>query len=263
MDQGVSEVIAGTRRWALVSEGLRMLSELPDESIDALVTDPPYSSGGMFRGDRTKDAVEKYVRTENAADYTTFDGDSRDQRSFLLWATLWLGEGYRAAKPGAVVAIYADWRQLPTMTDAIQAGGWIWRGIVPWVKPAGTYRPSPGFPARCEYVLWGTKRQYSGPASMVGTLDDAAPRLGREEGKVHPTQKPIASVKLLLGAVTGGIVVDPFAGSGTTGIAALQTGRRCILAEQSAHYRPVLEERLRHAVGDASGDTGSLFGAIQ
>lgn len=239
-----------------------MLSELPDGSIDALVTDPPYSSGGMFRGDRAKDPVDKYVKTENAGDYVTFDGDNRDQRSFAWWCTLWLGEAHRACKPGAFVAIYTDWRQLPTMTDVVQAAGFVWRGIIPWAKPAGTYRPSPGFPAQCEYVIWGTKGPCVSPVSTIGVLEDAAPRLGRGEDKVHPTQKPVASVRRLVSAVVeGGVLVDPFAGSGTTGVAALSMGRRFIGAEQSDHYRALAVERLAEVTAPGVPPAFGLFGA--
>jgi site-specific DNA-methyltransferase (adenine-specific) len=62
-----------------------------------------------------------------------------------------------------------------------------------------------------------------------------------------------------MGAVAeGGIVVDPFAGSGTTGIAAMLTGRRALLAEQSEHYRAMATERMGAARGTPAA--GGLFG---
>ena len=52
-----------------------------------------------------------------------------------MWATLWLSECWRLAKPGAPALVFSDWRQLPAMTDAVQAAGFEWRGIVVWHKP--------------------------------------------------------------------------------------------------------------------------------
>ncbi len=129
-------------------DALILLRELTDESVDLVLTDPPYSSGGMFRGDRAgRTTNEKYVQTGTFAERVDFDGDSRDQRGFLAWASLWLAECWRATKVGGSCLVFTDWRQLPTLTDAVQAGGWIWRGIVVWDKTAAT-RPRSGFSAR-------------------------------------------------------------------------------------------------------------------
>jgi len=67
--------------------------DLPDGCVDAFVTDPPYSSGGAFRGDRVKDTTAKYVSTGSAnREIPAFEGDVRDQRSFTLWTALWSSE---------------------------------------------------------------------------------------------------------------------------------------------------------------------------
>lgn len=65
-------------------------------------------------------------------------------------------------------------------------------------------------------------------------------------GSRHPTVKPVELMKWLVALVTppGGLVLDPFAGSGTTGVAALATGRDCILIEREAQYLADIGERL-------------------
>jgi len=94
--------------------------------FDALLTDPPYSSGGQFRGDRTQKVAAKYVQTnaENTC-RTDFAGDNRDQRAFVTWASMWLSEAFAYSKPGGIAMVFSDWRQLPSMTDALQCGGWV------------------------------------------------------------------------------------------------------------------------------------------
>lgn len=201
---------------------------LADESVDAIVTDPPYSSGGMFRSDRIATTREKYVHGETKNVRDDFSGDNRDQRSFEMWATLWITEALRILKPGGVLLIFADWRQLPTMTDALQAGGLIWRGIVVWNK-TDSARPQLGrFKTQCEYVPWGSKgpllEDGMGAGALMGCFTWAPVK-----NRLHQTQKPIGLMEDLLAIVPrGGIVADPFIGSGSTIVAAHNKGIQAI-----------------------------------
>lgn len=71
------------------------------------------------------------------------------------WAAEWLYLARRAAKPGAPVCMFIDWRQLPCASDALQWAGWIWRGIAVWDK--GNSRPQKGrFRQQAEYIVWGS-----------------------------------------------------------------------------------------------------------
>jgi site-specific DNA-methyltransferase (adenine-specific) len=73
----------------------------------------------------------------------------------------------------------------------------------------------------------------------------------RGEGNVHPTVKPVALMRWLVRMVTprGGLVLDPFAGSGTTLLAARAEGFRAIGCEQSAEYVEIVRARLRNLEG--------------
>jgi site-specific DNA-methyltransferase (adenine-specific) len=226
-------------------DALAVLRDLPAGSVDALITDPPYSSGGMVRGDRTNgDLDAKYVRSSSQGNWETFTGDNRDQRGYAYWCALWLSECVRIVKPGGAVLLFTDWRQLPSTTDALQAGGFVWRGIVPWHKPMA--RPALGkFTANCEYVVWGSNgpmRQDTG--CLPGFYTANSPR-----DREHMTQKPLDVMRGLVKIVPkGGTVLDPFAGSGTTGVAALLEGRKFIGAEMTEHYHRVAQARLDTAV---------------
>lgn len=233
-------------------ESLAVLASLPTGSCDALVTDPPYSSGGMTRGDRAADVHSKYVQTDSVSgnELAAFSGDSRDQRAYAYWSALWLNECRRVVRPGGVALVFTDWRQLPSTTDAFQAGGWVWRGVVPWYKPGA--RPQAGrFTAACEYVVWGS----NGPLAVdydVAPLPgfyQAPPPRDRE----HITQKPLEVMRQLVRIVPeGGVILDPFAGSGTTGVAAMIEGRRFIGIEEVPHFTDVTARRVREAQGQAT-----------
>ncbi|HET8640689.1 MAG TPA: DNA methyltransferase, partial [Pseudonocardiaceae bacterium] len=190
-------------------DALRVLPALPPCSVDAIITDPPYSSGGQYRGDRTADPRTKYFPADSPTRrLETFTGDNRDQRGFLRWSTMWLDEALRVAQPGAVLAAFCDWRQLPIMTDAIQAGGWTWRGIVVWCKPNARPRRA-RFSAACEYLVWATAggRPVDYPADTLHGFVEADPPRDR----VHPTQKPLEVLRHLVRiAPPDGLVLDPF-----------------------------------------------------
>lgn len=236
-------------------DALQLLQSLPDASVDALVTDPPYSSGGMTRADRSSGTVAKYVSSQNTHrdELVDFGGDNRDQRAYAYWCALWLGEAMRVTKPQGVALLFTDWRQLPATTDAIQSGGWIWRGIVPWYKPSS--RPQAGrFSAACEYVVWGSRggmiNDLTAPC-LPGFFQASSPR-----DREHITQKPLTVMRELVKiAPPGGIILDPFAGSCTTGVAALNEGRRFIGSEQIKHYADIGAKNLAVA-GNLTVDRG-------
>lgn len=229
-------------------DALAALAAMPDASVDALVTDPPYSSGGFTRGDRMASTGAKYSSAEVTRN-DDFTGDNRDQRGFLMWMNLWLGEARRVVKSGGVLLMFTDWRQLPISTDALQVGGWVWRGIVPWAKTLA--RPQLGrFAASCEYVVWGSNGPMPterGVPPLPGFYTANAPQ--RRE---HQTQKPLEVMRALVKICPeGGVVLDPFMGAGTTGVAAVLEGRRFVGVELVEHYQQVSERRIREAQGHA------------
>lgn len=223
-------------------EALAVLQSLPSASVDAVITDPPYSSGGQFRGDRTADVHAKYVRGDSASGQSlaAFGGDNRDQRAYGYWCALWLSECLRITKPGGTCLLFTDWRQLPVTTDALQAGGWVWRGLVPWAKI--NPRPQSGrFAAECEYVAWGSAGPMpAGGSCLPGFFQALAPR-----DREHVAQKPLNVMRDLVKiAPRGGIILDPFMGAGTTGAAAVNEGRQFVGVEWTAHFQQVARERI-------------------
>ncbi|UJX43028.1 site-specific DNA-methyltransferase [Desulfovibrio sp. JY] len=224
-------------------DALAVLRDLPDASVDAILTDPPYSSGGLHAGARRKEPAQKYQSAGTKRTYPPMLGDLKDQRSFVMWATLWLSQCWRLAKPGAPVMVFSDWRQLPAMTDAIQAAGFEWRGIVVWHKPSA--RPMLGsFRRDAEFVVHAVKAPAQAftrrcfPGVFAHRVNPAA--------KVHLTSKPVdLLVDLLQVTPEGGVILDPFMGGGTTAVACQKTGRRFVGVELSREYYERIAERIR------------------
>ncbi|TKC83461.1 site-specific DNA-methyltransferase [Trinickia terrae] len=224
------------------TDALQFARTLPDQSIDMLFTDPPYSSGGLHVGTRAQSTTQKYIQTSTKTVYEDFESDNMDQRSWAFWCHGWLTEARRALKPGGLLVCFIDWRQLPTLTDVIQAAGFIQRGIAVWDKTARRARPRRGgFKQQAEFIVWASKgtmqqRDVYLPGVFPCSLDMP---------KKHLTEKPIGLAREVVRLVPeNGVVCDLFAGSGTFLVAAREAGLRWTGCEANAYYHEVAEGRL-------------------
>lgn len=238
-----------TSTWTIHhGDALAVLPTLPTDSVDLVLADPPYNSGGRTGAERAnQSARDKYVSGDASHRLADFAGDNRDQRSFTYWLTVVLGQSLRLARPGASALVFCDWRQTAATSDALQAAGWTWRGIIPWRKPI-TRPQRDGFKRECEYILWGSHGapvRHDTPIYLPGLVEGSQPR-GRD--RQHITQKPVEVLRRLIQICPPeGTVLDPFAGSGSTGIAALAEARHFVGVEITDHYAAIARERLAAA----------------
>lgn len=228
-------------------DALTILPTLTD-LVDAVITDPPYNSGGRTNAQRRAGtARDKYISGDAQHTLPDFTGDNRDQRSYTYWLSLLLAASLRITRPGGSLLVFSDYAQLPATSDALQAAGWLWRGIIPWRKPLS--RPQgDGFKRECEYVLWGSHGEpyrHTPTIYLPGWLEGSQPR-GKD--RRHITQKPLSIMRQLVQiAPRGGLILDPCTGSGTTGAAALAEGRAFLGIELSTTYAETARARLTEA----------------
>jgi site-specific DNA-methyltransferase (adenine-specific) len=236
-------------------EALATLAEMPNASVDVLLTDPPYSSGGMYRGDRAADPLTKYRGNIDGGglvrDIGSFAGDNRDQHSWMAWTSAWVWAASRVLAPSRHAFMFADWRQVAAATDSVQAGGLIYRGLLTWDKTEGAGgRPMRGrFRQHSEFIVWAT----SGPlAELADVYPGSVITVASEPHttRLHPTQKPVALLEHLLRVVPGSdrVVLDPFMGSGSTLVAAKAHGQRAIGIEAEEKWCEIAANRCRQEV---------------
>ena len=168
-----------------------------------------------------------------------------DQRSWTFMMSDVLREAKRVCRSGAVCAIFIDWRQLPSLTDAMQRAGWIWRGVAVWDKVNA--RPQRGrFTQQAEFIVWGSDGRLP--------IDRPVPVLpgvfsvfgGNIPDRIHQTQKPLELMRQIVKiCVPGGAIIDPFAGSGTTLLAACMEGYSAFGAESNPAIAKTAAERLQ------------------
>lgn len=234
----------------LFGDCLELMDNVPNNSIDMVLTDPPYSSGGLFAGQRKCSTSKKYCNTRynGSARFQDFSGDNMDQRSFTEFMRLVFMKARLKMKLGGIVAAFTDWRQLPAVTDSLQTAGVIWRGIVVWDK--GNARNFPGrFRQDCEFVVWGSNGEL--PVNyIVGSK--AFPGCYHVKGvpsnkKHHQTEKPLELIEKLVSICPeGGTVLDPFMGSGTTGVACRRMNRKFVGMECNSGYFETSNQRIEN-----------------
>lgn len=236
-------------RWEIIhGDSLTVLESFPPSTFDAVITDPPYASGGRTQAEKSKATAKKYSSMGGNAP-PDFDGDAKDQRSWTRWAAEWLYLARRAAKPGAPVCMFIDWRQLPCASDALQWAGWIWRGIAVWDK--GNSRPQKGrFRQQAEYIVWGSNGDM--PVSRPVPCLPGVFKYGNPQNRIHLTEKPLQLMQDLVKITElGGHILDPFAGSGTTVLAAVKEGYDATGIEVTDVYADLARKRLESELNAA------------
>ena len=226
-------------------DALRVMRRMETGAYDAIITDPPYAAGVSLSAKGARSAA-KYCNEKRANPLPDFDGDGMDQRTWTLFMADVLREGRRLCKPGAVCALFIDWRMLPSLTDAMQRAGWIWRGVAVWDKL--TSRPQKGrFRQQAEFVAWGSagRLPIDRPVPVLPGVFRHA-NVFAEGEKLHQVQKPVELMREVLGiCVPGGRVLDPFAGSGSTLLAAAQLG----LAADGIESSPIIARSAAERLG--------------
>ena len=237
-------------KWEIIhGDALKLLGQFAPGTFDAIITDPPYASGGRTQAEKNKSTAKKYSSMGDHAP-PPFDGDAKDQRSWTRWAAEWLGDARKICKPGAPVCMFIDWRQLPAATDALQWAGWIWRGTAVWDK--GNSRPQKGrFRQQAEYIVWGSNGDM--PISRPVPCLPGVFKYGNPQNRIHLTEKPLPLMRDVVKITEpGGHILDPFAGSGTTVLAAVLEGYTATGIEVTDEYARRARERIEQELCQAA-----------
>ncbi len=237
-----------------LGDAFELMASIADDSVDCVWTDPPY----LLSNDGATCVAGKRVSVNKGA-WDRSNGIESDHEFNLSW----LRECHRILKPaGTIWATGTLHIYLSVGMAMLQLGFRILNDII-WEKS----NPPPNLGCRCfahstETLLWatkapkGSKHKYTFHYQEMKAENGGKqmktvwkfPAAGRDEKRFgkHPTQKPVALVDRCLRASTnlGDLVVDPFAGTATTGIAAISLGRRFIGYERDLDYAEVGSNRL-------------------
>ena len=209
------------------------------KTVDLVLTDPPYSSGGLRFSDKRKPPSVKYQMTGTRKSYPEYTHDNMDGHSWGMFNHIWHTVIIPHMNNGAYLLQFTDYRQLPITIDTLQTSGLTYRGIIVWDKRGG--RPQKGlFRQQCEFIAYGTKGKYAGSFILPGMYSIH----NNPAEKMHVVGKPVELMLELIKCVSeNAIVLDCFGGSGTTLIACEMTGRKCFMMEISPEYCDIIRRR--------------------
>ena len=213
-------------------------------SVDVVVTDPPYEV--------TPGSVRHYTNNSMQNGWMADSYPVNSSRMFEVPAFEdWMGVVFESCAADADAYFMSNDKVMSDMREAAQAAGWKFHNLLVWQKPVGI--PNRWYFKDCEFALYmwrgkaKTIRQPSSPQTF---------RCGHVRDRRHVSQKP---VELIAHYVTnssdpGDLVLDPFMGVGTTGVACARFGRRFVGIEIDADYFRIACERI-----EAAYDQGDLF----
>jgi DNA modification methylase len=255
-----------SERYRLIQgDCLEVLKTLPDASVDAVITDPPYCAGGISEAQRTR-AAGQGLRSENISRFGWFVGDNMGSAGLVFLLRSLAFESVRVVKPAGSFVVFCDWRMLSSVQPAIESAGLRFQNLVVWDK--GHFGLGQGFRAQHELILHFTM---GAPAYHdKGTGNVLTCRRVPGADREHQTQKPVELLRRLVRVVCppSGVVLDPFCGSGSTGVAALAEGREFIGIERDEAHCETSRQRLSNsaevsrfrAIVDSPQEKLPLFG---
>jgi site-specific DNA-methyltransferase (adenine-specific) len=264
----------------LHSENLAALRTLPDASVELIYIDPPFNTGTTQQrariktvrdaaGDRTGFGGNRY-RTEKSTAAPTYTDTFDDYLGFLRPRLI---EAHRILTPTGSLFVHIDPREVhyvKVMLDEIFTRACFQNEII-WAYDYGA-RPTKRWPAKHDNILWYTKHptDYTFHLNATDRIPYMAPGLvGAEKaarGKTptdvwwhtivsptgkektgYPTQKPLGILERIIRVHSnpGDTVLDFFAGSGTTGVAAQNNNRNSILIDQNPEAIAVMRKRIK------------------
>jgi site-specific DNA-methyltransferase (adenine-specific) len=223
---------------------LELMKDIPDESIDLIVTDPPYpttargsagNSGGMLQKDINKKG--KVFEFNN------------------INCSLYAPEFYRVLKDGTHCYIMTNHINLINMLNTFTKNGFHFTKSLIWDK--GNKIMGQYYMSQFEYILFfrkgkGKRINNCGTSDMLSIPNK---KLKGNDGKnLHDTEKPIGLMEVLINnsSQENDIVLDPFMGIGSTGIASIKNNRNFIGIELDKNYYDIANKRIEEAKNASS-----------
>jgi site-specific DNA-methyltransferase (adenine-specific) len=225
-------------------DAVKTLRKLPAESVGLVVTSPPYNlknstGNGMKDGRGGKWSSAALIN--GYADH----GDNMPHDEYVEWQREVLSEMFRVLRPDGAIFYNHKWRVqaglLQDRADIVQ--GLPVRQVIIWRRKGGiNFNPGYFLPTyEVIYLIAKPEFRLAPKANAFGDVWEFT----QESSNDHPAPFPVALIDRIVSSTTAEVVLDPFSGSGTSAIAALNNGRQYIGIELSKEYAVSSRARIR------------------
>lgn len=273
---------------------LERMKEIPDGSVDAVVSDIPYgidfdvwdithnNTNSALLGQSPKNAESKLFKTRGKPLNGWSDADRERTKQFQEWCYKWLLEAYRVLKPCSPILILCGRQNQHRFTCAAEDVGFVFKDVITWNKGKAPFRAQKisniynqrdvdvdykgdwrlgNLSPYCEPVVYMFKPYKVGTTVTDQFIENKLGCFNSEilmknlieitslsKNENHPTEKPVALMETLINLVTveGSTILDPFSGSGSTGVACINTNRKFIGIEMDEKYYETACNRLNN-----------------
>lgn len=218
---------------------LELMKDIPDGSVDLVLTDPPYKMNHSTGGSKSIGMDSRWQGNIKA-------GNTVMGFQFSIKFADWLPSVYRVLKPSGHCYIFCNDKNMKEILNEATKVGFRESNILVWVKNNAC--PNRYYMKNCEFITF----LYKGAAKPINEMGcKCAVEIKNINGKDkrHPTEKPVDLLKqyVINSTTPNQVVLDPFMGSGSTGVACVNTKRRFIGIELDAGYFKIAEKRIADA----------------
>ena len=213
----------------MLGDCLERMKEIPDGSIDMVLTDPPYGMNLKPQRESGKFHGVEIVNDNN-----------------LDWSDQFFFECFRLLPKNAAAIIFCNQHCVADFIFSAKKSGFAIKNILVWDKKqfgmGGNWRP------RHELILICTKGRFVTHSNSLSTIIEFSRT--HHSKALHPTQKPVDLMQHLIEQpdYNPKTILDPFMGSGSTGVAAVNLGRNFIGIELDETYFNIAQERIQKAI---------------
>ena len=214
----------------ILGDCLEVMKTIPDKSVDAVITDPPY--GIDYQSARRTDRADWKPKINN------------DIAPFLEW----IPDAFRIIKDTGFVMCFCRWDVEEEFRTAIKHAGFILKSQIIWDKVIhGMGDLESAFAPQHENLLFATKGNYSFPGVRPKSI--IREQRVHPDKMIHPNEKPVNLYYKLYHSLLNknDSMVDCFCGSASSGEAAIKFGCNYIGIDNSDYYFPLAEKRIHDA----------------
>lgn len=235
-------------------DALKVLKKIPDESVDLVITDPPYNISQDNKRLSRKNLSSKTHKRSSDIILDFGDWDKMDEKEYKDFTEKWFSEVVRVLKSKSWFLSFFSKERIGYFTDPLDGlfkkYGFKTRTIITWCKsnPTPSFRKV-NFLSSTEFIVVGSK----GKCKVKNFLEQKhmknyfiTPNSSIWKETTHPTEKPISIIKWLIKILSneGDTILDTFLGSGTTMKAGLELRRNVIGIEIEPKYIEIVKKRL-------------------
>lgn len=222
----------------------QVMSEMPSESLDLIITSPPYNLKNSTGNGMKDGRGGKWANASLINGYSTHD-DNMPYDEYVMWQRACLAEMMRLLKPNGAIFYNHKWRVQGGLLQDRQniVSGFPVRQIIIW-KRKGGFNFNPGYFLPTYEVIYLIAKPKFKLASKANRFGDVWEFM-QEMSNPHPAPFPVELIDRIVLSTESQIILDPFMGSGTTAISAKKNNRNFIGIDNSEVYCQMAMKRIR------------------